>query len=218
MGISTSAAADALFSPPRINTTSRSIFSRPPPLPRFLRCFIFHSIAILFPCYRSFSREPSFFSRGVSFVPLLSFLLSLSPACAFLKGEGARPGAAVSNKYDTGIGYKETINHPSGREWDLVPRGLLSGKFLRGYLWPDEKKERSRNLPKIVQVPRKPSYERVIRIARTEAGLLPFSSSFGTPFAKSVWLWVPVARSDTRGWTNLTNNERITKRISFNRQ
>lgn len=119
------------------------------------------------------SREnpPSF--RAVSLSSLYSLFFSPSRSCAFLKGEGARPGAAVSNKYDTGIGYKETINHSSGRERDLLPRGLLSGKFLRGYLWPDEKKERSRNLPKIVQVPRKPSHERVIRI--TEAALLSFS-------------------------------------------
>lgn len=164
MGISTSAAAGALFSPPRKYHFEVYLLGLSYPavlevakLPCFLHCFISHSFAIL-PRYRSSSRELSFFSRGFSFVPLLSFSLSFFPslyrAYTFLRGEGARPGAAV-NKYDTGIGYKETINQSSGANGTRAPRKPLSGRFLQGYLWLDEKKKRSRNLPKVVQVPRK---------------------------------------------------------------
>jgi len=93
-----------------------------PELPLFvLLYFSFHctiSSLTLAP-RRSSSRGElaAFFSHRIS----LSLFLSLSPpslflsllsAHAFLRGEGARPGVS---KYDTGIGYKETINHPSTR-------------------------------------------------------------------------------------------------------
>lgn len=133
MGISTSAAVLARFSLLRVNTTSRGLSSRgllrsaAPPLSKPRSSPAFCAVLFFIPFSRSSSRAlialsrenpPSFRAVSLSSLYSLFFFPSPSPSAvhAFLKGEGARPGAAVSNKYDTGIGYKETINHPSGRE------------------------------------------------------------------------------------------------------
>lgn len=106
--------------------------------------FISPSIAIFFWRVTSFSRELVFFQ-----VETLSLSLSLVlhvHTRAFLGGKGARPGAAVS-KYDTGIGYKETINHTQARVNGTRPlRETPSGRFLRGYLseQAERKKKRER--------------------------------------------------------------------------
>jgi len=72
----------------------------------------------------------------------------------FSEAKGRDPGAAV--RYDTGIGYKETINHSSGREWDPgTARATLNGKFLPG-LSADGRKEREAAKPASL-------YERVTR-------------------------------------------------------
>lgn len=80
-------------------------------------CFISHSIAI---SHATIALPRVLFMQLLSlFSPSVSLSLSLSVARAFSSGlKGRDPGATVS-KYDTGIGYKETINHSSTREWDL---------------------------------------------------------------------------------------------------
>lgn len=134
MGISTSAAA-ALFSPPRkyyfeVYLLGLSLLPRRPrrcEAPLFFALFYFSFIcdspalslflARILPLFAPFLSRSSPLSLSLS----LSFSFSLFSAHTFLRGEGARPGAAV-NKYDTGIGYKETINHPSGTRAPQKPR------------------------------------------------------------------------------------------------
>lgn len=146
--------ATALFSPLRINTTG-SIFSFPliekPSFPLALLYFSFYC-DLLFASYIAFLRENlSFFLSRDSLSVTRTLSFSLSRMRAFLGGEGARPGAAVS-KYDTGIGYKETINHTQARVNGTRPLWEpLSGRFLRGYLDGQIEEERERGSANIAK-------------------------------------------------------------------
>lgn len=129
-----------LFFLPRVNITGTiftSLLNKKPSSPPFFRIILF-SIPL-----RSSSRELVFFQVEI---------LSLSPSLLFftfirtLFSEAKGRDPAVS-KYDTGIGYKETINHTQARVNGTRPlRETLSGRFLRGYLdgQTERKKERER--------------------------------------------------------------------------
>lgn len=96
------------------NPLFASLYSRPVVPFLALLYFSFHCTISRY-CYRSSSREnSSTFHALTPLPPFLSFALSLSLA-RFPRGvKGRDPGATVS-KYDTGIGYKETINHTRAR-------------------------------------------------------------------------------------------------------
>lgn len=73
---------------------------------------LFLTFSIIFTSSRLFFITPSRIPSHPPYLSLLSFSLR-------------------SNKYDTGIGYKETINQSTVQ----IPTAVLvSGRFLRGYL------------------------------------------------------------------------------------
>lgn len=98
-----------LYSP---QPSAASLFSRPVVPFLSLFDFSFHCDLSRY-CYRSSSRENSSTFHAA---PLASLSLFRSRSLArFPRGvKGRDPGATVS-KYDTGIGYKETINHSRAR-------------------------------------------------------------------------------------------------------